>query len=71
LASVELFLNKNGYELSYKAEAAVGFQEEAYSLRLKTYGHYDQHDIPILTKPEDEFTNLCRNFLESRLTKRD
>ncbi len=68
---MEFFLNRNGYELSYTAEETVEFQKEAYGIRLKTYGHYGQHDISILTKPDDDFTNLCGNFIESRLTKSD
>ena len=33
LTSVEFFLNKNGYELSYTAEEALEFQKEAYSVK--------------------------------------
>jgi prophage maintenance system killer protein len=58
LASVELFLDKNGYDFHYSVEDAVKLQKDAYSVRLKVYGHYDQHDISIITQPEDDFTNL-------------
>jgi hypothetical protein len=52
------------------ADDAVTFQKDAYRIRLKVYGNYDQHNISILTKPEDEFSSLCRNFIESKLTER-
>ncbi|UCE74969.1 MAG: Fic family protein [Methanomassiliicoccales archaeon] len=71
LASVEFFLNKNGHVLSYNADEALEFQKEAYRVRLRTYGNYDQHDISILMKPEDDFTRLCRDFIEKRLAKHD
>ena len=71
LASVELFLDKNGYDFHYSVEDAIILQKDAYNARLKVYGHYDQHDISIVKKPEDDFTNLCKNFLRSRLTKRN
>ena len=71
LASVEFFLSKNGYKISYSAEEALEFQKQAYSVRLKTYGHYDQHDTSVLTKHEDDFTSLCRNFIESSLAESD
>jgi prophage maintenance system killer protein len=71
LASVELFLDKNGYDFNYSVEDAVKLQKDAYNIRLKVYGHYDQHDISIITHSEDDFTNLCKTFLNSRLTKRD
>jgi death-on-curing family protein len=69
LASVEFFLNKNGYGFSYTAEEALEFQKKAYRVRLETYGNYDQHDISILTKPDDNFTKLCRDFIEKGLTE--
>jgi death-on-curing family protein len=71
LAAVEFFFNENGYELSYNAEEALNFQKEAYRVRFKTYGNYDQHDISILKTHEDDFSRLCRNFIEIRLTKRN
>ena len=71
LASVELFLNKNGYLLSYNADEALEFQKEAYRVRLRTYGNYDQHDISILKAPEDDFTRSCRDFIKKRLAKHD
>lgn len=71
LASVEFFLNKNGYVLSYNADEALEFQKEAYRVRLKTYGNYDQHNISILKTPEDDFTRLCRYFIKIRLAKHD
>jgi prophage maintenance system killer protein len=69
LASVEFFLNKNGYGLSYDADDALEFQKKAYSVRLETYGNYDQHDVSILAKPNDDFSTLCRDFIEKSLTK--
>ena len=71
LASVEFFLNRNGFTLSYNADEALEFQKEAYRVRLKTYGNYDQHNISILKIPEDDFTKLCRDFIKKRLAKRD
>lgn len=71
LTSVELFLNKNGYELSYTAEEALKFQKDAYNIRLEVYGHYGQHDISVLTKPADKFTKLCMEFIKGKLTKHD
>ena len=71
LASVEFFLEKNGYSLSYNADEALEFQKEAYRVRLKTYGNYNQHDISILKKPEDDFTKLCQDFVQKRLAKHD
>ncbi len=71
LASVEFFLRKNGYDLTYTAEEALEFQKDAFNVRLKTYGNYDQHNISILTKLEDSFFEFCENFIESRLTKRN
>jgi prophage maintenance system killer protein len=71
LASVEFFLNKNGFSLSYNADEALEFQKEAYRVRLKTYGNYDQHNISILKTPEDDFTRLCRDFVKKRLAKHD
>ena len=69
LTAVEFFLNKNGYELSYTAEEALEFQKEAYRVRLKTYGNYNQHDISILKTSGDDFSRLCRDFIEKGLTK--
>ncbi len=71
LAYVELFLEKNGYDFHYSVEDAVKLQKDAYNVRLKVYGHYDQHDISITTQPEDDFTILCKSFLSNRLTKRN
>jgi prophage maintenance system killer protein len=71
LASVELFFDKNGYDFHYSVEDAVKLQKDAYNVRLKVYGHYDQHDISIITQPEDDFTKLCKSFLRNRLTKRN
>ena len=71
LASVEFFLSKNGHKISYSAEKALEFQKQAYSVRLKTYGHYDQHNTSVLTKQEDDFNSLCRTFIEGRLAESD
>jgi prophage maintenance system killer protein len=71
LASAEFFLNKNGYGLSYTAEEALEFQKEAYRVRLETYGNYDQHDVGILKTNKDDFSHLCRSFIERGLTKHD
>lgn len=70
LACAELFLMKNELYLEYTTNDAVLFQKNAYSVRLNTYGNYDQHNITILTKPEDDFSILCKNFIESNLTER-
>jgi death-on-curing family protein len=71
LTSVELFLNKNGFDLSYTAEEALNFQKNAYNIRLEAFGHYGQHDISILTKQDDNFTKICKEFIEKGLTKHD
>ncbi len=55
----------------YKLYTIEQTQKDAYIIRLKVYGHYDQHDISITTQPEDDFTNLLKNFLHKRLTKRN
>jgi prophage maintenance system killer protein len=70
LACVELFLMKNELYLEYTTDDAVLFQKNAYRVRLSTYGHYDQHTISVLAKTEDDFSILCKDFIESNLTER-
>ena len=71
LASVELFLEKNGHGFSYTEEEIIEFQEDLYHLRFKIYKTYEQHDIDVLKEDENEVFNYCKKFIEDHLTKSD
>lgn len=71
LASVELFLEKNGSGFSYSEEEIIHFQEVLYHLRFKIYRTYEEHDIEILEEEENEVFELCKKFIEDHLTKGD